>query len=70
MSKERKMKERPDFTEEYHLEYLDDLRESGITNMWGAAPYLESEYPELEKQQAREILFYWMDSFSKRHGLE
>jgi len=63
------MKDKPDFVEEEHLKYLDGLRESGITNMWGAAPYLADEFG-IEKQESREILFYWMDSFAKRHGLE
>jgi len=29
------MKKRPDFITDEHLKYLDDLRESGDTNMWG-----------------------------------
>jgi hypothetical protein len=49
-----------------HLEYLDELRASGDTNMWGAKPYLMSEFPELEPFQAREILSYWMLTFSER----
>ena len=40
------MEERPKFITEEHLEYLDELRESGITNMYGARPYLINEFPE------------------------
>ena len=29
---------KPDGITDSHLEYLDALRESGVTNMWGAAP--------------------------------
>jgi hypothetical protein len=49
------------------LEYLDDLRESGETNMFGACPYLMDEFPKLEKEEARSILLYWMNTFSERH---
>ena len=50
-----------------HLEYLDDLRESGETNMFGARPYLIEEFG-IESKQASAILSYWMHSFSERHG--
>jgi len=60
---------RPEFCEEEHLEYLDDLRESGVTNMWGASEYLEERCPELTEKEARDILLYWMDSFNERHNL-
>lgn len=46
-----------------HKEFLDELRESGITNMFGAAPYLREEFPELTKEDARAIVTQWMDSF-------
>ncbi len=48
------------------FEYLDDLRESGLTNMYGAGRWLEDEF-ELPKYQARQVLKAWMDSFSERH---
>lgn len=46
-----------------HLEYLNDLRESNITNMWGAAPFLKRTYPSLSIEEARDILQYWMKTF-------
>ncbi len=49
------------------LSYLDDLRDSGVTNMFAAPDYLESEF-DLSTEAARAITSYWMDSFSKRHG--
>ena len=48
-----------------HFEYLDVLRESGATNMFGAAPYLQDEF-DLSKSEAREILNHWMKTFSAR----
>ena len=62
------MEERPEFVTEEHLEYLDDLRESGVTNMYGATPFIERRYPELTEKEARETLTYWMKTFSDRHG--
>lgn len=43
-----------------HLEYLDDLRESGSINMYSAAPFLQKQYPSLSKDEAKDILLYWM----------
>lgn len=70
MSQETK----PDFVTDEHLEYLDELRESGDTNMFGAGPYLESAFPELAEghkgfgssQKTKDVLGYWMKSFGKR----
>jgi hypothetical protein len=49
---------------EEHKKFLDDLRESGETNMFGATPFLMEEFG-LEKREARAILSEWMDSFNK-----
>ena len=57
------MDNRPKFCKDEHLEYLDDLRESGIVNMFGARPYLMKEYPTLRGFEAAEILTYWITSF-------
>lgn len=45
-----------------HKEYLDNLRESGETNMFGASPYLMMEFG-LEKREAHAVLSQWMKSF-------
>lgn len=58
--------QRPEVVEERHLRFLDELRESGETNMYGARPYLQVAFG-LEKQVASTILDYWMRSFSERH---
>ena len=45
-------------------EFLNELRESGITNMWGAGKYLENEFG-VSKKEAKEILISWMKNFKK-----
>lgn len=57
--------ERPLGIEEEHLVFLDDLRESGITNMFGARPFLEERF-DLSKKAAENILIYWMKTFKER----
>ena len=53
---------------EKYFVFLDDLRESGITNMLGARPYLMEAFPELaNKYDAQFIVSEWMEIFSKRH---
>jgi hypothetical protein len=48
-----------------HIEYLNELRESGIVNMVGATPHLCNAFPELSKGEARDVLLYWMQSFKR-----
>ena len=50
-----------------YFEYLDNLRDSGITNMFEAVPYLINEYPELSTDEAKQILLDWINSFSERY---
>lgn len=56
------MAERPNIATDEHLEYLDNLRESGETNMFGAGSFLESEF-DMNRRDAKEVLQYWMDTF-------
>ncbi len=51
---------RPDYMTDEMLSYLDALRESGATNMMGAAPYLQAEFPELDKRQAEAITKHYL----------
>jgi len=60
------MQLKPEIVTEEHLVYLDELRESGETNMFGAAPYVANEF-SLPSWAARTILAYWMETFSQRH---
>ena len=55
---------RPNCVKDEHLQFLDELRESGITNMFGASPYLEDEFM-LGTKDARNVLSYWMKTFGK-----
>jgi hypothetical protein len=59
--------ERPAIVTDDMLEYLDELRESGVTNMFGAAPYVEVAFG-LTTNEARSVLSYWMRTFSERHS--
>lgn len=45
-----------------HKEFLNNLRESGQVNMFGAAPYLAKEFG-LSKVESNKILFEWMKTF-------
>ena len=53
-------------TKDEMFRYLDDLRESGETNMFGARPYLMEQFG-LEKSEAGKVLSEWMATFSQRH---
>jgi hypothetical protein len=47
----------------YKMEYfiwLNRLRESGETNMYGASPYLQCAF-SMNKREARKILVEWME---------
>ena len=50
-----------------YFDYLERLRESGETNMLGALPYLQREFPEFgfDRARAREIHRAWMDSYKE-----
>ena len=54
----------PDMKE--YFEFLDDLRESGTTNMMGATPYLQSKFGIPDRREAQKILVKWMDTFEAR----
>ncbi len=43
--------------------YLNELRESGDTNMLGARPYIMAEFTELAASEAKNMLMLWMDNF-------
>lgn len=52
---------------EEYFEFLDALRETGVTNMFGAVPFLMDEYPHLAYDEAHEVLVTWMKTFGERH---
>lgn len=50
-------------TDNKHWLFLENLRRSGITNMYGAAPYLADAF-DLEHKEAVSILVEWMQSYN------
>lgn len=42
---------------------LEVIRETGITNMFGAAPYLREVFPELSRMESNEVLCNWMENY-------
>ena len=49
---------------ETYFRFLTVLRDSGKTNMFGAAPYLQQVF-DLSKSEARKVLAEWMKSFNE-----
>lgn len=45
--------------------YLEKLRKSGRTNMWGASPYLQVMFPELHEKAADNILLAWIQNYDQ-----
>tara|TARA_R100000234_G_C4922866_1_gene144976 strand:- start:417 stop:632 length:216 start_codon:yes stop_codon:yes gene_type:complete len=45
--------------------YLEELRESGETNMFGAAAYIQNEF-NLDKKTSIKYLSHWMRSYNKQ----
>ena len=48
---------------EYYV-YLEKLRQSGETNMFGSAPYLREAFG-LGRREAIKILSSWMDNYEE-----
>ena len=42
--------------------YLEELRKSGVTNMYGAAPFIEARFG-ISNSEARKILVEWMQNY-------
>jgi hypothetical protein len=45
-----------------YFEYLEMLRESGETNMFGASPYLQQAFG-LSRYEAKDVLLEWMKTY-------
>lgn len=45
------------------LTYLNDLRESGATNMYGATPYIVKKF-KIPQETAISLLKLWMHNFN------
>ena len=61
MTQEAKQ-ENPD---QVYFDYLEALRESGATNMFGAGPYLMREFG-VDRKESHRILSAWMDSYKEK----
>jgi hypothetical protein len=48
------------------FEYLDELRESGDTNMYGAGPYVQESFG-VGRREAKSLVLEWMQTFGLRH---
>ncbi len=55
-------KPRPQGITDEHLTFLDELRESGVVNMWGARPFIVEQF-RVTQEEASAIHTYWMDTF-------
>lgn len=51
-------------TQNVYWIYLEKLRRSGVTNMYGAAPYLEAEFG-ISYREAVSILADWMKNYNR-----
>lgn len=56
----------PKIDKEKIFSYLDTLRETGVTNMLGAGPWIENAF-DVDKDTAKELLSEWIETFEERH---
>ena len=47
--------------------WLDELRDSGMVNMFGAYPLLAEAF-SIEPSLAKQVWSYWAETFAARHG--
>lgn len=59
---EEKYPIREDWEDYYNT--LEGIRQSGVTNMWGAGPYLKACHPELSHNDANGILLNWIRNYN------
>jgi len=52
-------------TEQEAFDYFYDLRDSGVTNMFGAAEYIKDHFG-ISETESRDWLIRWMESFKKK----
>ncbi len=53
-----------EYNEEWieYYQYLENLRQSGVVNMYGAGPYLEKA-AGIDSYEAMDILVSWMENY-------
>lgn len=61
----REQRSSPDRNMQEYFDFLEKLRDSGVTNMYGATPYLQKQFPELRHdfKRAVNIMHSWFDTF-------
>lgn len=47
-----------------YYQTLEHTRRSGITNMWGAAPYL-AKYRNISVELATDVLLSWIENYNE-----
>lgn len=45
------------------FDFLEDLKESGVINMWGAAPNIQEAFPQLSLKEAKQWLRKWISQY-------
>jgi hypothetical protein len=55
--------------EQEALEFLNWLRETGVTNMFGARPYVKEEFG-LDDRESKRLLMLWMKNFNSDGNYE
>jgi hypothetical protein len=53
-----------DIEKQEFFDYLDTLRETGVVNMFGAAPVLQEAF-DMTRADARAILKEWMENYGR-----
>ena len=51
-------------TQDQVSHYLNELRESGVTNMFGARPYVQKKFA-IDSNRAGEFVAFWMEHFEE-----
>jgi hypothetical protein len=51
------------------MEYLNVLRATGVTNMFGAGSYITGEFG-INEREARRVLTLWMKNFNEECNYE
>lgn len=49
--------------------YLDNIRETGKINMFGAGPHLQDAFG-LSRYEAKDIVLEWMNTFAERQKVK
>jgi len=53
------------YEKEAIYEYLFLLQKSGAINMFGAVPYAQKQFPELDKKEVKATVLDWMKNYSE-----